>query len=127
MSKFVVPGLEEAIKILEQSSPADTALERKEVYENESNRDRFLKEQIEDIKHYRELRKKYAFRVFGFMCVWSGVVILILLATGFDLWQFDLSNSVLVTLAGGTTASVIGLVGFITKGLFNSKNNNSIQ
>ena len=85
-----------------------------------------LGQQIKDIIHYRELRKKYANRVFFFMCIWSALSFLILLFHGCCKW-FHLSDTILVTLTGGTTVSVIGLVGFIIQGLFNSKNNNSIK
>lgn len=81
----------------------------------------FAVEQIKDLRHYRELRQSYSCKVYVFMCVWSGLMFGVLLLQG--LGALSLGNAVLVTLAGGTTASVIGLVGFIVQGLFNSKGN----
>lgn len=83
-----------------------------------------IREQIKDIPHYRALREEYAGKVFWFMCVWSGLAFLIIIAKGvlnaFGI-NFDISDVVLTTLVGGTTVSVIGLVGFMMQGLFHSK------
>ena len=105
----------------EQSDSVDDEIKRIELANFEKSRNEHLKEIINDIVHYRELRKEYAGKVFVFMCVWSGLMFLILIIKGFFKNNFDLDNTVLITLAGGTTVSVIGLVGFIIQGLFNSK------
>lgn len=81
-----------------------------------------LKEQITDVAHYRDLRSKYASRVFGFMWIWAAFVLVILLIRGFFPNCFTLSDVVLTTLVGGTTISVVGLVGFMMQGLFHSNN-----
>jgi len=83
-----------------------------------------LKEEIKDIRHYRDLRKKYADRVFGFMCIWCGLVFLILIANAAVHEYFHVETSVLCTLIGGTTVSVIGLVGFMMQGLFRTNGTN---
>lgn len=80
-----------------------------------------LKEQISDLTNYRELRKQYAARVFLFLCTWSLLVFAIVLTRAFASSYFILSDIVLTTLIGGTTISVIGLVGFMMQGLFHSK------
>lgn len=103
---------------VEKSKPTDSSDD--EACDLERNRERLLSEQIKDIVHYRVLRGKYGNRVFVFMCIWSGLTFALLLLKGFLGQQFELNDSVLVTLTGGTTVSVIGLVGFIVQGLFNS-------
>ena len=111
--------LERAIaKSVNKSKPTDSSND--EACDIERNRDLLLSEQIKDIVHYRVLRGKYGNRVFVFMCIWSGLTFALLLLKGFLGQQFELNDSVLVTLTGGTTVSVIGLVGFIVQGLFNS-------
>ena len=84
-----------------------------------------LKEELKDIQHYRDLRKKYADRVFVFMCIWCVFVFAILITDAITLHtlpneEFHVNTSVLCTLIGGTTISVIGLVGFMMQGLFHT-------
>lgn len=83
-----------------------------------------LKEEIKDIQHYRDLRKKYADRVFVFMCIWCGMVFSILIINTIAPEYFHADTSVLCTLIGGTTVSVIGLVGFMMQGLFHTNGTN---
>ena len=86
----------------------------------ENGQAQFLHEQIEDLRYYRDLRKKFSSKVYRFLVFWSIALFVILIFQGwFD--AFDLSEPVLVTLCGGTTISTIGLVGFIVRGLFGSK------
>lgn len=79
-----------------------------------------LEEIIQDYASNRELREKYAAKVYLFLATWSAGVFLILVVNGFGLWGFTLADTVLSVLVGGTTISVIGLVGFIVRGLFAS-------
>jgi hypothetical protein len=83
---------------------------------------RHKEELLVDLVHYRELRKMFGNRVFFFMCVWCAIVFAIVIMAGCRGWfDFKLADGVLITLIGGTTASVIGLVGFVIQGLFHSK------
>ena len=75
-------------------------------------------QKIKDLEHYRKLRKTYAFLVFTFMCIWSALMFGIIINN--KRCGLEVSDIVLTTLAGGTSISVIGLVGFIVQGLFNS-------
>ena len=108
-----------------------------EEYSLEREQWREIHERCEDVKINRELRKEYAFKVFIFMCVWCIMVFLIVILDALtytpstdkyikDL-SFQVSNSVLTTLIGGTTVSVIGVVGFIIKGLFPGTNSRRQQ
>ncbi len=67
----------------------------------------------------RDLRKKYANRVWWFFVFYLIIVCIFLLISGFPIFGFKLHDAVLVTLAGSTAVAAIGLVGIIAKGLFN--------
>lgn len=78
----------------------------------------YLNECVEHLRNFRSLRKTYANRVYWFMIIWNLFVGFVVLAQGFGIGGFHLSTTVLTTLVGGTTVSVLGLVGFVVKGLF---------
>lgn len=65
----------------------------------------------------RGMRKVAAICVFSFMCVWSIALWALIWWIGVT-HNFEYSSNVLVTLIGGSSVSVIGLVGFVVKGLF---------
>lgn len=67
----------------------------------------------------RGMRKVAAICVFTFMCVWSIALWVLIWWIGVT-HNFEYSANVLVTLIGGSSVSVIGLVGFVVKGLFGS-------
>lgn len=110
------------IALEEAALPQTTSIEA-EKCTLETDGNRLLEEQIRDLIHYRDLRKLYASRVFYFMCIWSALVFAIVIFRAFNADDFILSDIVLTTLIGGTTVSVIGLVGFMMQGLFHSKKN----
>ena len=64
-----------------------------------------------------EERKAYASKIFKLICSWIGGVFFILVMSGFQL-HFKLSDSVLIALVGGTTASVIGIFVVVANYLF---------
>lgn len=84
-----------------------------------------LKQDLADKKANRELRSEYADKVYRFMCVWCGVVFFFLLCCSISNPKaeasFGMPTSVQLTLLGGTTATVIGLVGIVMNGLFHHK------
>lgn len=77
-----------------------------------------LGEGIKDQQKDRELREKYANWAFRFLVVFSVFSGLAIVAQGFSFISFKLPEKVLMTLIGATAASVIGLVGWIARGLF---------
>ncbi|WP_294591786.1 hypothetical protein [uncultured Rikenella sp.] len=102
----------------------DTSMIEDESRELSSDRDEYLQQLIEDLKHYRKLRNRYAGCVFVFMCFWAVIMFSMLFIKGFLGQCFTLSDTILTTLVGGTTVSVIGLVGFMMQGLFHSNGAN---
>jgi hypothetical protein len=92
-----------------------------------------------------DARKKYANRAFWIVACWLMAILAIIFLQGFfghmpltvsitgcgvtlsasNPMFFFLSDSVLIALIGGTTASVIGILGFVMKYLFPTRGNRS--
>lgn len=84
-----------------------------------------LRADIENLKGqqtYDDVRTRmmepYAGKVFLFLIGYCAFVGMIILLSGFKIGGFQISDSVLGIIAGGTAASAIGLVGFVVSGLF---------
>ena len=103
----------------EKYSEPEKRLEKRK--KEASHREELEKQEIEDRKSNRELREKYANKMFRYMCIWSVVVFLILICSGFQWCYFQLDKWVLVTLIGSTTVSVFAIVRAIIEGLFKNK------
>lgn len=74
---------------------------------------------IDDRKADREMRKTYAGRILRYLEIYSIVVALLVIASGFaNTTQFILPVEILASLVGSTALAAIGLVGFIARGLF---------
>lgn len=78
-----------------------------------------LKEELESLKQDRKQRKILSFALFGFMCVYMAVALLIVFLCG--LFVMYLSDTILVTLLTTTLADVIGIFGFVAKYLYHNK------
>ena len=87
----------------------------------ESRKEKLELQEIEDRISNRKLREKYADKMFQYMCIWSFIVILILILSGFQFFSFQLDKWVLVTLIGSATVSVFAIVRAIIEGLFKNK------
>ncbi len=69
----------------------------------------------------RDQRKMFAEKIFSFVCLYMFAVFFILFLCGSP-GSFKLSDTVLITLLGTTTANVIGILIIVVKYLF-SRNN----
>lgn len=78
-----------------------------------------LDEEIKDLQQDREQRKYLSYALFGFMCVYMLIALIIVFCCGFG-WMF-LSDKVLITLMTTTLAGVIGIFGFVAKYLYHNK------
>tara|TARA_R100001143_G_C3355383_1_gene131979 strand:+ start:879 stop:1307 length:429 start_codon:yes stop_codon:yes gene_type:complete len=76
------------------------------------------KKRVRTIEILDELIEPYAKRAFIFMCVYCGVVALLLVLHGFTGCPFELPESALKFLVGSTATTVIGLVGMVLTGIF---------
>ena len=109
----------EVISVDKTALPAQPDdLDKQEELELASSEADYWRQSTRELEDLRGLRKKYASRVFGFMVAWTAVVAGLLILDGFSLWGFELDTTVLTTIIGGTTISVIGLVLAIIRGLF---------
>lgn len=73
---------------------------------------------IKDIKQNREEREKYARWTFRLVIGWIIVIFILIFFKGFSLSGFDLSDTVIVALIGGTTANIISVLVIIMNFLF---------
>lgn len=73
---------------------------------------------IKDVEADREMRKSYAAKILGYLFVYSVVVLILIVGSGFNFLGFNLPLEVQVSLVGSTAVAAIGLVGFIARGLF---------
>ena len=79
-----------------------------------------LEGENEDESQNRGQRKAFAERIFSFMCYYMFAVFFILFICGSPS-RFNLSDTVLVTLLGTTTANVIGIFIIVVTYLFSRK------
>lgn len=106
--------------------PSPNVKEREDLAEDEFTDEHYrqviekLRQENKNLEATRDLRKQYATCIFKFLVLWSIALLIILVMCGFNFLSYKLSDNVLMTLIGGTTANVIGLVLVIAKGLFPS-------
>ena len=86
----------------------------------------------EQLRHTRELREKYAERVYKLLRWWIFAAIVLLVLDAFNppavsedspwiyrlILSFDVDTPVMLGFLGGTTVAVVGLVLAVVKGLF---------
>ncbi len=73
---------------------------------------------IEYLTNEISLRKKSVNYVAWLLIGWVASIVLILLFDGFKLWGFDLSDQIILSLIGATTANIIGMFIIILKSIF---------
>ena len=88
--------------------------------ENSSLREELdlTKKRVKTTEILDELIQPFAKKSFWFMCVYCGVVGVLLTLHGFTDVAFTLPESVLQFLVGSTATTVIGLVGMVLTGIF---------
>ncbi|MDR1938948.1 MAG: hypothetical protein LBQ73_10705 [Tannerellaceae bacterium] len=110
----------------------ETLLERLEENENDipkkekSATDAFEKEELrsktisnDSREQDRLLRGKYSGKLFVFMSVFLFLVMFFVFMSGIRLFNFELSDSVLITLLTTASANVIGIFAIVVRYLFN--------
>ena len=80
-----------------------------------------LAEKLKSQQQDRDQRKDFALRTFNFVSLYMFGVFLLLVMSGIGTNDFHLSDTVLVTLLGTTTATVIGVFNFVARYLFHNK------
>ncbi|WP_223175727.1 hypothetical protein [Photobacterium damselae] len=97
----------------------DAAMKQAEaaVKQEEANH---LKAKTKSLETDNDIKKWIAEKTFNFMAWWCGFVALMVFMY-FGSKKGNVEKEVIIALMGTTTISVVGLVGFIVKGLFGSK------
>lgn len=80
-----------------------------------------LAEKLKSQQQDRDQRKDFALRIFNFVSLYMFGVFLLLVMSGIGTNDFHLSDTVLVTLLGTTTATVIGVFNFVARYLLHNK------
>ncbi len=78
-----------------------------------------LQEELEGKKQDRIQRKEYANKIFGLLCAYIMIVMLLLYFCAFGL--AELSSGVLISIITTMTANIIGIFIFVAKYLFHTK------
>ena len=105
-----------------------------------SIRKELAEEELANLRQDREERRKYAKSTFYFLCVFTGIVLGIVILSGFSCFNlsgfscfnlsgfiyfnlsgFNLSDSVLITLITTSFSSVVGIFVLVMKYLFSNK------
>lgn len=95
-------------------------LERQQDIEKKRRENEHLTQKSKSLEADTEIKKWIAEQTFGFMICWCcfvGLMTIIYFAVKVQ----NIEKEVIITLLGSTTISVVGLVGFIVKGLFGTK------
>ena len=79
-----------------------------------------FEEARKDAENRRGNRDDYIPRIFILVCVWLGAVVVILLLQGFSVCDFELSQLVLTSFIGATTANVLWIFWLVADYLFPS-------
>lgn len=77
-----------------------------------------LQEKLESFRQDREQRKEYSDLLFALISIWLASIGSVVVMNGFEHIPFNLTDTVLVTLIGSTTASVLGLFAIVANYLF---------
>lgn len=82
---------------------------------------KLLIEKLEGQRQDRDQRKEFAMKIFVSVSFYMVGVFLVLVLSGWKGIKFGMSDPVLITLLGTTTATVIGVFNFVARYLFHSK------
>jgi len=118
ISKAIDPETEAAQSFVDKRTEGEYKEEEQDLLKRQIE---YLKAQTDDLKQMTGLRTKFADKVYWFLVCWSGAMFILVSLSAlkrYGFQDFEIPNTVLTVLVGSTTISAIGLVGFITKGLF---------
>lgn len=76
------------------------------------------KARLRSFEQWIELKEKFSKQIFYLTIGWLIVVLAIVVFKGYELFGFDLSDNVIMTLIGSTTANILGLLVIILKYVF---------
>jgi hypothetical protein len=107
------------------AAPAPTYAELNDKFTLVSNENFSMKAEIDVLKKrvntstiLDSLIEPYAGKAFWFMCIYCGIVGILLCLSGCTESKFSLPAEVLSLMVGSTAVTVIGLVGMVLTGIF---------
>ena len=77
-----------------------------------------LAEDLKQLQDTHGLRLDYTAHIFKLVCAWLACVVACVVLSGFGLWGFKLSDSVLIAFITSTTVNVVGLFVLVAKWMF---------
>ncbi|WP_333615540.1 hypothetical protein [Bacteroides pyogenes] len=96
---------------LSRQAPSEERKVESRVSEKSSTmEDAIKRERIKDIRQDRVFRKSFSDKIYNFASLYMLGVFFILVLSGITYNNFHLSDTVLITLLGTTTANVLGLL-----------------
>lgn len=129
MNRFTVNP--EQARERNEESPLNRIIDGSEDLEEIEKAYKLLEKQNDNELH--SIRKKHLKQLFILTCVWSGLVVFVLISNGLKrLWwfptlpylevlKFELDNSVMIAFITSTTATIIGLYTIAAYWLFKKK------
>jgi len=108
----------DVLQKIRQSSNVTTTADPKTIAEAAQLEHDRKRTEISGVQQDIAERKKYAARCFWLVTIWLALIGLIVFLQGFRICGFSLPNSVLITLIGSTTGSVVGIFLIVTRYLF---------
>lgn len=114
-------------RVEDKTSPNARDLLEGEEVKSVQLQNKLANSRIKNVKADRKMRKTYAGRILRYLEVYSIVVGILVIASGFGWTGFVLPSEIIATLVGSTAIAAIGLVGFIARGLFRSPPDNPSQ
>ena len=82
-----------------------------------------LEQELLESKDTQNLRLNYSNKIFWLVCSWLVCVAVSVFLAGFKIYNFSLSDKVLITFITSTTVNVVGLFVVVAKWMFPSNNN----
>lgn len=76
----------------------------------------------QDLTNLIMMKNSYANKIFRFICIWSFIVITILICQGFKIFNFNLNDVIITTLIGASFIQVIGLMYIVLNHIFSNNN-----
>lgn len=108
---------EEALEVAPHPHDRNPLIEE-EIFLNKKLRNEYARKFLHSYEQNIEERKKYAKWIFVFTCIWSGLMIIVVLLSGFS-W-LHLTSEVIITLITSTTVNAFGFFYLVVKYLFNN-------
>jgi hypothetical protein len=103
------------------NTPNELACEEKGFYDENTHRSDLRRITVKNAKLNLKLRRKYAKYILWMTAAWMLLIYILLLLEGFGFWGFHLSDAIMLTAIGSTTANVVGMLYIIVNYFFQAE------